>query len=276
VVASVDLSLNTELAVLTALSGAARRRGRVHRVILMVDLGDLREGIWPDQLLPTVAEAIKLPGIAVVGIGANLACFEGVVPSRDNMNQLMALVREVERAFHIELEWVSGVNSSGLDLIASGQMPPGVNHARLGESILLGRETVHRRPWPGTFQDSFILHAEILELKNKPSLPIGQRSQDAFGQLPVTEDHGMRCRALLNVGREDVDLAGVTPTDPRLRILGASSGYLVVDVGETEGALRVGDEVCFFLNYSALLAAMTSEYVKKRPLTGAGPIKRRS
>jgi len=47
VVESVDVSLNSELTVLAALSRAAVSRGRVHDVMLMVDLGDLREGIWP-------------------------------------------------------------------------------------------------------------------------------------------------------------------------------------------------------------------------------------
>ena len=73
-------------------------------------------------------------------------------------------------------------------------------------------------------------------------------------------------RALLNVGREDVEIAGLTPLDPRLEILGASSGYLILDASRAAGEIRVGDELGFNLNYGALLAAMTSEYVKKRPL----------
>lgn len=234
----------------------------------MVDLGDLREGIWPDDLIPFVREALKLPGIRIAGLGANLACFGGVVPSIDNMHWLVALAEAIEQGFGLELQWLSGLNSSGLDLIASGDLPERINHARIGEAILLGCETVHRRPWPGTFQDAFILHGEVLELKRKPSLPIGERGEDAFGHMPVFEDHGLRHRALLNLGREDVDVAGIRPLDARLRILGASSGYLVLDVTDAAGDIRVGDEVGFHVNYSALLAAMTSEYVIKRPHHG--------
>ena len=51
VIANVDVSLNSELAVINALSDAALRRGRVHAIIIMVDLGDLREGVWPDDRL---------------------------------------------------------------------------------------------------------------------------------------------------------------------------------------------------------------------------------
>jgi len=153
-----------------------------------------------------------------------------------------------------------------LELVAAGAMPARVNHARIGEAILLGRETIHRMPWPDTHQDAFLLHAEVLELKNKPSLPVGIRNQDAFGALPAFEDRGNVLRALLNLGREDVDVAGIAPLDPRLRILGASSGYLILDVSAIQGSIRTGDELAFSMNYSALLAAMTSEYVKKRTL----------
>jgi predicted amino acid racemase len=268
VVASVDLSLNSELAVLTALSEAAQRRGRVHEVILMVDLGDLREGVWPGELIALATAAVALPGIQVCGLGTNLACLAGVIPSEANMGRLVELAEAVERACGLALRWISGVHSSGLPLLASGKLPRRINHARIGEAILLGRETVHRRPWPETVQDAFVLYAEILELKRKPSRPVGARGQDAFGHLPAFEDRGERARALLEIGREDVDLEGLTPNDPRLHILGGSSGYLVVDVTEAAGDVRVGDRLSFAPNYGALVAAMTSEYVKKRLLGG--------
>lgn len=266
VVESVDLSLNSELAVLESLSVAAIRSGKVHDVILMVDFGDLREGIWSDDVIPFVREAIRLEGIRIKGIGTNLACFGGVVPSEDNMNQLVELANEIEYRFTIPFEWISGINSSGLELIASGKMPQQINHARIGEAILLGRETIHRKPWSGTFQDAFVLYAEVLELKRKPSIPVGERSEDAFGMLTDFEDRGTILRALINVGREDIDINGITPLDSRIDILGGSSGYLVLDVSAMEDTIAVGDELSFTLNYSALLTAMTSEYVTKYTL----------
>jgi predicted amino acid racemase len=265
VVEAVDLSLNSELPVLEGLSRAARQRGQVHEVLLMVDLGDLREGIWPADLVPFVRQALQLPGIRIKGLGTNLACFGAVAPSEDNMKQLVELAGLIEQTFDLELEWISGANSSGLELIASGRMPKRVNHARIGEAILLGRETIHRKPWPGTFQDAFVLRAEVLELRKKPSLPVGERCEDAFGKLPTFADRGQVMRALLNVGREDVDVDGIAPLDGRILILGGSSDYLVVDVSGAAGDVHLGDELSFSLTYGALLAAMTSEYVKKRP-----------
>ena len=264
VVELADLSLNSELVVLEALSRAAERLGRVHEVVLMIDLGDLREGLWPDRLLPWVEDLIAQPGLRLVGLGANLACFAGVVPSPENMQQLLELGRALERRFDLALRWLSGINSSGLEMIAANAMPREINHARIGEAILLGCETTHRRPWPGTFGDAFALYAEIVELQRKPSRPVGERAEDAFGHYPEFPDRGEMLRALVDVGREDVAVEGLSPLDGRLSILGASSGYTALDAtGAPE--LRVGDVLGFSLSYAALLAVMDSPYVDKRP-----------
>jgi predicted amino acid racemase len=268
IVTLANVSLNSELAVLEALSQAAARQRRVHEVIVMVDLGDLREGIMPDELHAFVGAALNLPGIRVVGLGTNLACFAGVVPSEENMTQLVELATGMEAAHGLSFRWISGANSSGFELIASGRMPKKINHARIGEAILLGRETVHRRPLPGTFQDAFVLYAEVLELKIKPSIPVGERTKDAFGRRAVFVDKGERLRALLNIGREDIDIEGLVPIDPGVAVLWGSSGYLAVDVADMKRRLQVGDELTFIPNYSALLMAMTSGYVMKRPLRG--------
>ncbi len=257
-------SLNSEATVLQALSTAAQQQQKVYEVVLMVELGDLREGIMPEGLFAIVETVLKLPALRLVGLGANLACLAGVVPSEENMKRLLDLADALEQQCGLKLSQLSAINSSGLELIASGRMPRRINHARIGEAILLGCETTHRRAWPDTFQDAFQLHAEILELKRKPSLPQGELAEDAFGHQTSFIDNGERLRALLNVGREDVDIAGLSPLDDRLKILGGSSGYLVLDVTAAAGELHVGDDITFALNYSALLAVMTSEYVEKR------------
>jgi predicted amino acid racemase len=271
VLQSVDVSLNSELSVLAALSAAACRERRRHEVIVMVDLGDLREGIWPDDLMPFVEAALKLPGIRIVGLGANLTCFGGVIPTEQNMGALVDYACAVERSFGIALPWISGGNSSALELIASGRMPKRINHVRIGEAILLGHETAHRRAWPGAFQDAFVLQAEILELKTKPSVPVGERGEDAFGQMPVFADRGLVKRAILNVGREDVSIEGLEPLDPGIVILGASSDYMIVDVTNATRAVVMGDTLAFLPDYAALLAVMTSSYVEKRPV-GRGTV----
>ena len=264
IVGSVDLSLNSEVSVLQSLSHAAESIGTRHDVVLMVDLGDLREGFWPDDLIPAAREVRDLPGVRVVGIGTNLSCYGGVVPTRRNMQALVEHARRVEDVLGTRLEIVSGGNSSSLPLLAAGEMPAEINHLRIGEALLLGRETIERSAWPGTVQDAFVLSAEVIELKRKPSVPIGETAQDAFGAKPSFVDMGERLRAILNIGREDVDVSGLAPLEPEVSIIGASSDHLILDLGAGEHRVRLGDELQFLPNYSALLAGMTSAYVEKR------------
>jgi predicted amino acid racemase len=237
-------------------------------VILMVDLGDLREGVWPDALPALARAAARLEGIRIAGLGTNLTCYGGVVPSEAHMHRFVALAEALEKELGRRLAWLSGGSSSALPMIAAGRMPARVNHVRVGEAILLGRETVAREPWPGTSQDAFALHAEVVERQRKPSAPEGARTADAFGRQRHFEDRGPRERALLDIGREDVDVEGLTPLHPGVLVLGASSDYLVLDVTEARSAVRVGDELAFSLSYGALLAAMDSEYVDKRYRSG--------
>ncbi len=164
----------------------------------------------------------------------------------------------------MQLKYISGGNSSSLPLLASGKMPVRVNHLRIGEAILLGRETVNREKWPGTDQDAFVITGEVIELKEKPSVPIGEIGQDAFGGKPTFEDKGSIKRAILNIGRQDVDIDGLEPVDKGISILGGSSDHLLIDATEAEGQIKLGSILSFYPGYGALLNAMTSGYVEKR------------
>jgi predicted amino acid racemase/arginase family enzyme len=267
VIASVDISLNSELAIIAELSRVAERMARVHDIILMVDLGDLREGIWPDDLVPTVERVLELPGVRIAGIGTNLTCFGAILPTEENIGALVAHARGLERRFGLKLRHVSGGNSSSLPLLLSGKMPAGITNLRIGEAILQGgRDTFLDDPWGALDQDAFRLTGELLEVKTKPSMPIGKMGLDAFGRKPVFVDKGKRRRGILNLGREDVVVEGLVPTDPGVAVLGASSDHLVLDVTEMTPRPQVGDTISFRMNYAALLFAMTSEYVDKVPM----------
>ncbi|MGE0210387.1 MAG: alanine racemase [Parvibaculaceae bacterium] len=272
VIRSVDISLNSELAVLRELSRVAERMGRIHDVILMIDLGDLREGIWPDDLESTVEEVIALPGLRIVGVGTNLTCFGAVLPSEANMGTLLTEARKLRLRFGLDLAFVSGGNSSSLPLLLAGRMPPGITNLRIGEAILQGgRDTFMGEPWKALDRDAFLLTGELLEVKVKPSVPIGETGVDAFGRRPVFEDRGERLRGILNIGREDVTVEGLTPVEPGIAVLGASSDHLVVDLEDADPPPEVGGSLSFRLSYGALLAAMTSEYVEKRPMRDVLP-----
>jgi predicted amino acid racemase/arginase family enzyme len=267
VVRTVDISLQSELSIIREISRIAQRMGRVHDIMLMVDLGDLREGIWPTDLLPTVDKVLELKGVRIAGLGTNLTCFGAIVPTEENLGQLAAHACEVERLTGFSLDLVSGGNSSSLPLLLEGKMPPRLNNLRIGEAILQGGiETFREKPWEALEFDAFRLSGDLIEVKMKPSLPIGRSGYDAFGNRPVFVDEGDRLRGIANIGREDVLIEGLTPLDPGVRVLGASSDHLVLDVHAADPPLGVGGQVSFRMSYGAMLAAMTSEYVMKTPL----------
>lgn len=266
VVRIADISLNSSATMIRLLSQAAVAMRVVHKVILMIDIGDLREGVWAGAV-DILRQCRGLPGIELIGLGANLACYGGVVPSETNMRRLVEVTQQCRVETGLELPMISGGNSSALPLLATGRMPPEINNFRMGESIILGRNVLDRSPWPGTRQDTVCLYGEIIELERKPSVPIGDRGQNAFGEEGHFVDRGTHWRAIVNLGRQDVAVDGLTPLDPAMRVLGASSDHLIVDVEDAMAAgarLAVGDEIPFDLNYGALLASSTSPYVRTR------------
>lgn len=263
VVQIADYSLVSEYATLERLSQAAKQVGRTHKVILMVDMGDWREGVVPQKILPLVEQALLLPGIKVQGFGANFACYGGLIPTEENLGRLIDLTRQARREFSHELPVISGGNSSNVELLLKSAIPPEINQLRLGESILLGRESVNRKPIPGAFQDAFTLHAEVVEVQEKPSVTPGEICRDAFGNLPVLKDRGIRKRAIAAIGRQDVILEGLRPILPGVEILGGSSDHLILDVTDAHQDIDVGWELCFFMEYGALAHVMISPYVSR-------------
>ncbi len=258
-----DTSLNSEIGTVRRLGEAAVQAGRSHNVILMVDLGDLREGLTAEQVPEAALEMDRVPGVCLAGIGANLACYGGVIPTVQTMELLLEVKEKVERRIGRPLERVSGGTSANLKMVLEQQVPPGITELRIGEGILLGNEAVCREPVPGCFDDAFLLKAEVIEVQRKPSKPIGEIGQDAFGNVPHFEDRGIRRRALLAVGRQDVDPEGLILLEPGIEILGASSDHLICDVEEAASPVSVGSILEFKLTYSALLRASTSPYVTK-------------
>jgi predicted amino acid racemase len=264
-----DYSLNSELATLKLLGEAAIRSGKVHKVIIMVDLGDYREGIRYHKVPDFCQEAIGIDGIEIVGFGVNLTCFGGVIPEHVTLKRLVEISDAMREKYGLNIEIVSGGSSSSVYLLGEKEgFPEGINNLRLGESILLGKETAFGRNLPELYQDSFILKAQIIELKDKPSVPHGKIGRDAFGNVPSYRDRGIIKRAIVALGKQDVDPAGIYPLDPEVDIIGASSDHMILDLSKASHPYRVGDIVRFGLKYGGLLSVMTSIYVEKVYLPG--------
>lgn len=258
-----DISLNSELEVMEALSKAAIAADKIHGVILMVDLGDLREGIRPGEALAYARRIEALKGVFLAGIGTNLTCYGAVIPDERNLGILAGLAEEIERGLGRPIEIVSGGNSSSLHLMMEGRLPKGINNLRLGEALVLGRETAYGERIDGTFDDVFVLAAELVEIKEKPTVPTGKIGRDAFGNKPVFKDMGIRKRGILALGRQDVDIDGLIPCNEGVAVFGASSDHMIVDLTDMEDDCKVGDVIRFKVDYGALMKLSTSEYVKK-------------
>ena len=261
VVALCETSLQSEWPTLLALEEECLRQNKTHRVIVMTDLGDLREGFWDKKELVDVCERVEreLPHVQLAGIGVNLTCYGSTKPTPEKMNELVGLARQVEQRIGRKLEIVSGGATSSFTLVHWGTMPAGVNHLRIGEAILLGKDLQVDwgiRDMDYLHMDALTLRAEVVEVKDKPTYPIGEFAIDAFGRKPVYEDRGIRRRAILALGRADVgELESLIPREPGLTVIGGSSDHCIVDVEDCPRRLQVGDIVEFSLCYSHMLYA---------------------
>lgn len=261
-----DISLNSEIKTIREISKEAEAADRTHQIFLMIDLGDLREGVFEEQeVYDYVEEILNLENIELKGIGVNLTCYGAIIPNRSILQKLVDYKHAIKEKFNYTIDIISGGNSSSLYLLEPGTegMPEEVNMLRVGESFVLGGETAFGKAIPEMHTDVFTLKAEIIEYRDKPSLPIGNVGKDAFGNKPTFIDKGTMKRGILGIGRQDVNFEKITPRDSRLEVIGSSSDHLIVDFTEASDDYKLGDIVEFDVSYGSLLDAFTSSYVEK-------------
>lgn len=266
IVSCSDVSMQSELGTVLKLDESAKKLGKIHRVILMVDMGDLREGIFNTDyslILDTAKAIVNANNLELYGIGVNLTCYGGILPDENNLGGLVKIKERLESDLGVSIPIVSGGNSSTMGMLLDKAVPNGVNHLRLGESFVLGNDTAVGKPVKGLNTDCFVLEAEIVELKTKPSKPIGKSGPNAFGEYLEYPDRGMMKRAILAIGRQDVTVEGLTPIDENVEIIGASSDHLIVNLTNSKSEYKVGDVLRFIPYYGALLRLYTSKYVDK-------------
>jgi predicted amino acid racemase len=263
-----DVSLQSEPEIIKGLDAICARAGVTRRVLLMIDVGDLREGFWPREL-PHAAEYFGglSGGVRIAGVATNFACASGLLPSRENLERLVSYRDMLQDSLDYELPTVSVGGTCCLKIIEEGNMPRQVNQIRVCEGVLLGMDTAFNREIPYLERDALTIIAEVVECKHKPSVPSGEIGMQSFGERPVFIDRGMRKRALLGIGRQDVNVDRIKPLSDDVHIVTASSDHLIVDVTEAdsmrhhEGGYKPGDTIGFRPLYPAMLAAATSEYV---------------
>ncbi|SEF77432.1 Predicted amino acid racemase [Caloramator fervidus] len=260
-----DMALVSEIETIYELNKYAKLENKIYKIILMIDVGDLREGIFyknREEILNTVEKILELDNIELFGIGTNLCCYGGVIPTKENLLELVNIKKYLEDKFGINISVISGGNSENIDIMRNGEMPKEINQLRLGVALSMGIG-LFDKPVEGLYTNTAKLYAEVVEIKFKPSVPIGIIGVDAFGRKPQFEDKGIMKRAICAIGKQDIFPEFLIPCNENIKILGASSDHLILDVTNVE-KLRVGDAVEFYLTYGGFLAAMNSKYVKKK------------
>ncbi|MCH7396795.1 alanine/ornithine racemase family PLP-dependent enzyme [Belliella sp. DSM 107340] len=262
-----DVSLNSELTTIGWISEEAVKQGRKHKIIIMVETGDLREGVMGDHLIDFYSKIFELPNIQIVGLGTNLNCLNGVMPSTDKLIQLSLYKQIIELKFNIEIPWVSAGTSVTIPLMLHQQLPKGVNHFRIGETLYFGVDLFEEKIIEGMNGDVFELNAEIIEMQEKPLLPSGALAANPQGEIVEIDEslYGKSSfRAILDIGLLDVDPKYLIPEDGEFEILGASSDMLILNLGLNPLGYKVGDLVKFSLKYMGALSIMNSSYVDKK------------
>ena len=267
VVKYADISMNTEVETIRMLSEEAQRQGKIHKIIITIELGELREGILVDDVLKFYKKVFKMKNIEVVGIGTNLACMYGVLPNHDKLIQLSLYEQLIEAKFNKQIPYVSGGSSVTIPLIFQNLLPAGINHFRVGETLYLGTDVYHDNTLKSMESDVFRLFAEIIEISEKPMVPMGQLGTNLEGDTPEVDKEKVgetTHRAIIDLGLLDTDREHIEPADTSIKFLGASSDMLVVDLGDNQKNYRVGDLIEFSMDYVGTLKAINSKYIDKQ------------
>ncbi len=261
-----DVSFNTDYSIIKLLSEEACRQNKKHKIIIMIEMGDLREGVMGDHLMDFYEQIFLLPNIEIIGLGTNLNCLNGIMPNQDKLIQLCLYKQLIELKFKRSIPWISGGTSVTLSLLINKQIPPGVNHFRIGEALFFGNNLFTGKPFKGMETDVFKLYTEIIELYDKPIVPNGEQIENVAGNIPEfnPEDYGKStCRAIIDIGLLDINPGFLSPDDEDIKIIEASSDMLVIDLGENSKGYKTGDVITFKLRYMGALGLMNSNYVDK-------------
>lgn len=260
-----DVSFNSSFETISLLNEEAKKQNKIHKIILMYELGDLREGASSFKLLEIVNMVKELTNIKLYGIGANLTCYGGVEPTEENTNELYEVVKDIERKSGTTFEIITGANSTSYKLLHGGKLKSKMNYVRFGESVFLGIIPGYDEEIKELHQNNFIVEAEIVELEEKDSVPRGNILKNSFGVTPTFVDNGKRLKALINIGKQDTGL-NLKPLDRNIIILDGSSDYLILDLTNCKHKYKIGDTIKFIPDYESLLRIMTSPYVKKKSI----------
>ncbi len=262
-----DITVNTEFATIKLLNEEAKRMKKIHKIMIMIEMGELREGVMGEDFIAFYESVFKLSNIEVVGIGTNLTCLYGVLPNQDKLIQLSLYEQLIEAKFNKNISYVSGGSSVTIPLVFKGLLPRSINHFRVGETLFLGTDVYNDSTIRNMEHNVFQFFAEIIELSEKPIVPSGEMGTNVEGSEFNFDDSDVgksSCRAILDIGLLDVEEKHLQPKDNEIEIAGSSSDMIVLDLGKNPKKYKVGDLIEFSLNYMGTLSVLNSKYIEKR------------
>jgi len=267
VVKYADVSLNSDSTTIKMLSEEAKMQAKVHQIIIMIDLGELREGVMREDFIQFYEEIFELDYIEVIGLGTNLSCLYGILPNADKLIQLSLYKQLVEEKFNKEIPFISGGSSVTIPLIEQNILPKGINHFRIGETLFMGTNVYNNTSYTSLSQSVFKLYAEIIELYEKPIVPSGEMGTNLEGETLTFDQNDVgktSNRALVDIGILDIDVNHLETTDASIQIAGATSDMIVLDLGLNAPGYTVGSVVEFTMDYMGIVRIMNSKYIEKR------------
>ncbi len=264
-----DMCLVSEKETLIMLNREAEKQNKKYGVVLMYDLGDLREGVFSRSELINLSRLVEynLSSLVLEGIGTNLSCYGSVAPTNKNLTELSEAADDIEKILNRKLNIVSGGGTTTLPLLVRGGVPEKINHLRIGEGIINTQDLplYWDTDIEGLDKDTFVLKAQIIEVNEKPTHPVGELMVNAFGEYAHYEDRGIRKRAIIALGNQDVgDSSKIVPKDKNIIVLGASSDHTILDIHECKSEYKLGDIVEFNVLYQSMLFTTLSKYINKK------------
>lgn len=267
-----DISLNSSLTTIKALNNAAKKANKTHQIIIMIELGELREGIKRTDIISFYEQVFKLSNIEVIGLGSNLGCMYGVEPTYDKLLQLSLYKELISAKFNKDLKYISGGTSITLPLIKQKLIPKDINHFRIGEAAFFGLSPLDNNQFEDLSTDTFEFSANIIELEEKKIIPEGIISDANVGHTADYNNTNLgetSVKAILDFGLLDVDKDDLQMLDKDIEFVGITSDMIVIDLGlnQTEKGkkkYKLGDKIKFKPNYMAVARLLNSKFIDKR------------
>lgn len=261
-----DISLNTESSTISKLNEEAKNQKKTHKIIIMIEMGELREGVVREKFLDFYSNVFNLSNIDVIGIGTNLGCMYGIEPTFDKLIQLSLYEQLIEIKFKRDLKLVSGGSSITLPLLGKGKIPLGVNHLRIGEAVFLGTSPLNNKKFSNLSTNAFEFDANIVEFEKKEKMPDGIIGDGNVGHADLNSKstEGIQeYKAVLDFGVVDVDINNIKPKDQGVQFVGTTSDLTVYGLGKKPKEYKTGKSLRFSPDYMAVARLMNSKFIEK-------------